>query len=100
MSVAELKNTLGAIAFIVGLAFVIDARYERSGAEARALLGAKIYTDTMNVAVKASAIYRYDLLEAAGKLSEEDAARRVQLRAEKQGLEDNARNLQSQLDAL
>ena len=100
MTVAELKNTVGAVAFIVGLAFVIDARYELSGAEKRAVLSANIYTNTIQVAAKASAIYRYDLLEAAGTLSEEDAARRVQLRAEKQGLQDHSRNLQAQLDAL
>ena len=100
MTVSELKNSIGAVAFIVGLAFVIDARYELAGAEARAILSSKIYTDTISIATKASAIYRYDLLEAAGKLSDEDLARRVQLRAEKAGLEDNARNLQAQLDAL
>lgn len=100
MTVGELKNTLGAVAFIVGLAFVIDARYELAGAEARAVLSSKIYSNTLEIAGKASAIYRYDLLEAAGKLSEEDAARRIQLRAEKVGIQDHSRNLQRQLDAL
>ena len=100
MSVAELKNTLAAVAFIIGTAFMIDARYELEGAEERAILSSKIYTNTIQIAAKASTIYRYDLLEAAGTLSDEDAARRVRLREEMRGLETHSQNLQSQLDAL
>tara|TARA_R100000951_G_scaffold83600_2_gene71355 strand:+ start:526 stop:828 length:303 start_codon:yes stop_codon:yes gene_type:complete len=100
MTVGELKNTLAAVGFIVGTAFVIDARYELAGAERRAVLSSSIYANTLQIAGKGSAIYRYDLLEAAGRLSVEDAARRVQLQTEKHGLEDHSRNLQSQLDAL
>lgn len=100
MTVSELKNSVGAVAFIIGLAFIIDARYELAGAEARAIISSKIYANTLQIASKASTIYRYDLLEAAGSLSDTDLARRVQLRAEKAGLESSSRNLQSQLDAL
>jgi len=100
MTLGETKNAIAAVVFIVGIAFTIDARYELAGAEKRAVLGANIYANTLQIASKGSAIYRYDLLEAAGRLSTEDSARRVQLQAEKRGLEDHSKNLQAQLDAL
>lgn len=104
MTVGELKNTLATLAFIVGTAFIIDARYELAGAERRAVLSANIYTNTIQIAGKASVVHKYDIDEADDSLTPEERARLIARRQrvmdEKQGLIDHSRNLQAQLDAL
>lgn len=106
MTVVELKNTLATVAFIIATAFVIDARFELAGAEKRAILSSKIYTNTVQIADKASVVYKYDIDELATRdtITPEELARLVARRqrviVEKQGLIDHSKNLQAQLDAL
>ena len=100
MTIQDIKAIIGALAFIIGLAFLVDARYERAGAARQAEISSKIFTLNMQVANRVSTIYRYTVLDSVGRLSADDAARRQQLVEERDGFIRQVEALQGQLDAL
>ena len=95
----DLKKTVAVISPMASiiLAFLwLDARHDAAGSAESALIESKQYTLAISIADLTSTISRYDGMEAAGGLSQENRSRRDTLRQLKQMYIDQSLTLESQ----